>query len=90
MRGKPSGVESKFLDKVPHSLDIDDDVCHHMHNSVKSFSKLFNKYVERCFEDFQTDMKWSSDIRDALKEICFMLNILPIEYHITGYCMIVV
>ena len=26
-------------------------------------------------DDVHTDMRWSSDIRDALKEICFMLNI---------------
>ena len=46
-----------------------------MHNSVKSFSKPFNKYVETFIDDVHTDMKWSSDIRDELKEICFMLNI---------------
>ena len=36
-----------------------------MHNSVKSFSKPLNK----CAETF------IDDVRDALKEICFMLNI---------------
>ena len=46
-----------------------------MHNSVKSFSKQFNNYVQTFTDDFHTDMKWSFDKRDTLKEICFMLNI---------------
>ena len=40
-----------------------------MHNSVMSFSKPFSMYVETFIDDVHTDMKWSSDIRDALKEI---------------------
>ena len=75
MRGKSSCVESKLRDKAPHLLVIDRDICHHMHKSVKSFSKPFSKYVETFIDDVHTDMKWSSDIRDALKEICFMLAI---------------
>ena len=59
MRGKSFGVESELWDKAPHLLDIDGDVCHHMHNSVKSFSKPFNKYVETFIDDVHTDMKWS-------------------------------
>ena len=46
-----------------------------MHNSAKSFSKPFNKYVETFIDDVHTDIRWSSDIRDALKEICFMVII---------------
>lgn len=92
--GKSSAVESKLGDKAPHLLDIDCNVCHHMHNSVMSFSKPFNKYVETFIDDVHTDMKWSSDIRDALKEIWFDLT-YPINYHLKEYyiagchCMIV-
>ena len=41
MRGKSYCVDSKLQDKAPHLLDIDGDVCHHMDNSVKPFSKPF-------------------------------------------------
>lgn len=92
--GKSSAVESKLGGKAPHLLDIDSNVCHHMHNSVMSFSKPFSKYVETFIDDVHTDMKWSSDIRDALKEIWFDLT-YPMNYHFKEYyiagcrCMIV-
>ena len=44
-------------------------------------------------DDVHTDMKWSFDIKDALKEIYFMLNvsyILPLkEYRIPDYRCII-
>ena len=40
MRGKKSGLEILIREKVPHLLDIDGDICHHIHNSVKKFALL--------------------------------------------------
>ena len=60
--------ESKLQDNAPRLLNIDSDLCHHVHNSIKSFSKPFKRYVETFIEDVHTDM-------NILKEICFMLNI---------------
>ena len=53
MTGKSSGVESEMRDKAPRLLDIDGDACHHLHNSVKSFSKPFSKYIETFIDDVQ-------------------------------------
>ena len=37
IRGKKGGLEKRLRDKAPHLLNIDNDCCHHVHNSVKVF-----------------------------------------------------
>ena len=75
MRGKKSGLEKRIRNKAPQLLNVDDDCCHHVHNSIKVFCQLSDNFVEKFIDDIHTDNKWSTDIRDALKEICFLLNI---------------
>ena len=41
MKGKKSGLEVRLREKAPHLLDIDGDMCHHMHNAVKKFCSFF-------------------------------------------------
>ena len=56
-------------------MNVDGDCCHHVHNSVKVFCQPFDNLVEKFIDDIHTDNKWSTNIRDVLKEICFRLNI---------------
>ena len=55
-------------------MDIDCDVLHHIHNTVKQFCKPFECFVEKWIDDIHWDTKYSTDILDLLKEICFILN----------------
>lgn len=76
MRGCKSGLETRIrTEKAPHLLDIDGDVCHHVHNAAKSFCKVFGYCVEQLYNDVFNDFKWSADLRELLQEICCMLNI---------------
>lgn len=75
MRGKKSGLEKRLRDKAPQLLDIDGDICHHVHNTVGVFCKPFEKFVEKLIDDIHWDTKYSTDILDALSQICFILNI---------------
>ena len=61
--------------KAPQLLDIDGNVCHHIHNTVKQFCKPFECFVEKWIDGIHWDTKYSTDILDLLKEICFILNV---------------
>ena len=75
MRGKKGGLEPLLREKAPQLLDIDGDNCHHIHNTVKQFCKSFKCFVEKWIDDIYWDTKYSTDILDSLKEICFILDI---------------
>ena len=75
MRGKKSGLEKRLRDKAPHLLDIDGDVCHHIHNTVRVFCKPFENFVEKLVDQLHWDTKYSTDILDALGQICLVLDI---------------
>ena len=65
---------------MPHLLDIDGDICHHAHNTVKKFLSPFNKYIEHLTDDIHTDMKYSPDLRDY--EICAYIDVhyrMPVD-----------
>ena len=75
MRGKISGFETLLRKSAPHLLDIDGDMCHHVHNATKQFLKPFDKRLEKLCTDLHTEMKWSTDLRGYLMEICEILSI---------------
>ena len=75
MKGKKSGLEVCLREKVPHLLDIDGDMCHHMHNAVKKFCSFFDKYIEKLWDAINRDIKLSRDIKFALQEIGLALLI---------------
>ena len=76
MRGCKSGVEKRIRDnKAPHLLDIDGDVCHHMHNASKKFCEPFDYWVEELFNHLHSDHKYCVDLREYLTEICSIINI---------------
>ena len=72
---KKGGLEKQLRDKAPHLLNINGDCCHHVHNSVKAFCQTFNNFVENWIDLLHIHNKWSTEIRDGFKEICFLLNI---------------
>lgn len=79
MRGKKSGFETLMRKEATHLLDIDGDVCHHIHNGCKKFCGHFGGVVEKLADDWHTDFKYSTDLREYLQEIC---TILQCAYHI--------
>ena len=74
MRGKISGFETRLRETAPHLLDIDGDVCHHVHNSVKKFCNHFEGYIEKFSDDLYTDFQYSADLRDYIEEMCALLG----------------
>ena len=75
MRGKTSGFETLMRErKAPHLLDIDGDLCHHTHNSVKLFCSPFDQIIEQLCDDLYRDMKCSPDLKDLLTELCEIYN----------------
>ena len=75
MSGKRGGLEKLLRSKAPQLLDIDGDVCHHFHNTIKQFCKPFECFAEKWIDGIHWDTKYSTDILDSLKEICFILNV---------------
>ena len=74
--GKEKGLKNCYELKL-HNLDIDGDICHHIHNTVKQFCKPFEWFVEKWIWilDIHWDTKYSTGILGSLKEICFILNV---------------
>ena len=75
MRGKRGGLEKLLQSKAPQLLDIDGYVYHHIHNTVKQFCKRFECSAEKWIDDIHWETRYSTDILDSLKEICFTLNV---------------
>ena len=77
MRGKITGFELLVRKEAPHLLNTNGDTCHRIHNTSKNFLSTFNKHIEQLLTDLRTDMEWSTDLREYLKEIC---SLSPIPY----------
>ena len=75
MRGKVSGFKTLLRKEVPHLLNIDGDISHHIHNTAKKFMFPFGKYIRQLFSDIRADMQWSPDLQQYLAEICEILTI---------------
>ena len=75
MQGKKSGLETKLFEKAPNMLGIRCNTCHVIHCAVKRFCDPFLGFVEKGLDDLNVDPKFSSEIKDYLQEICFMLNL---------------
>ena len=71
MRGKKGGYEPFLREKASQLLDIDGDICHHIHSTVKQFCKPFECFVEKWIDDIHWDTKHSTDILDSLKEMFY-------------------
>ena len=74
MRGKKSGLEIKLHEKAPNMLDNGGNTCIVIHDAMRRFCHPFLCFVEKVSDDLNVDTKFSSDIKDYLQEICFMLS----------------
>ena len=55
MRGERGKLEKLLRSKAPQLLGIDGDICHHIHSTVKQFSKPFECFVEKWIDDIHWD-----------------------------------
>lgn len=61
MRGSKTGLETRIRrEKAPYLLDIDGDVCHHVHKAAKAFGKPFKNFIEQLYIDLFNDFKMVS------------------------------
>lgn len=76
MRGATNGFQAKMREEAPHLLDIDGDMCHHMHNISKHFCQKIDQEntLARMFDDIHTDFQYSADIKDDFLTLCRLLN----------------
>ena len=76
MRGSKAGLEVRIRDeKNAELLDIDGDICHHIHNSSQRLCQPFNKLLEDLFSDLFNDHRYSIDLREMLHTVCTLLGI---------------
>lgn len=77
MRGSQTGLETRIRrEKAPHLLDVDGDVCHHVHNAAKAFCKPFNNFIEQLYINLFNDFKCSADLRELFQEMCLICNVI--------------
>ena len=56
-------------------MNIDGDLCHKVLSVIKTFCEPFDKYMENIWRDICNDVKFSADIKMALKELCLLLGL---------------
>ena len=76
MLGSMQGLETRIRRKLaPHLLDVDGDVCHHVHNASKSLCAPFEQWTEKLANDLRNDNKWSVDLHEWLADVCSVIGI---------------
>lgn len=77
MRGCNNGVFKKLKEIAPHIVDIDGDLCHHIHNVSKLFCSSFDKtsVIPFLLDDIFADFEYCPDLRQELFSICSVLNL---------------
>lgn len=73
MIGCKTGFLTQLKKVAPNLLDIDNDICHHIHNSVKKFCSHFGT-IEKLCDDIHTDFDYGTDLGHYLEEICLLLG----------------
>ena len=78
MRGKANGFQAKMKENAQH-VDIDGDLCHHIHNVVKMFAKNVDPdmHLSMLLDDIHNDFGYSADLRADLHEISEALALQP-------------
>ena len=83
MRGSKNGLEIKVRENLTsHSLVIDGDFNHYVHNVLKCFTKPFEIFLESWFSDIHTDFYYTSDSRELLTSFCDILSQSILKYQI--------
>ena len=77
MRGINNGYETKLQDDAPHLLNIDGDICHHIHNITKQFSSQLDpeNHLPHLLDDIHKDLEFSANIKDDFFNICKILGV---------------
>ena len=77
MRGSQHGYETKLSEDAPHLLEIDGDICHHIHNITRHFSSQLDpdNTLTRLLDDMHTDFVSSPDIKEHFFNICKVLGL---------------
>ena len=76
MRGAQSGFQARMKQDAPHLLDIDGDICHHIHNVTKTFWSALDpeQHLPYLLDDLYRDFMYSADIREDLFSVCSILG----------------
>ena len=74
-RGKEEGLKNSYKAKLRNFWTLTATFCYHIRNTIKQFCKHCECFVEKWIDDIHWDIKYSTDILDSLKEICFILNV---------------
>ena len=81
MRGCKIGLEKRLRDgPVPHLLDIDGDLCHHLYNIVQKFLNNFENYLEKLFRDLYRDFDLSADLHMRLELLCYHTGVTFVSH----------
>ena len=75
IKGKEEGLKNSYKAKLCKVWSLMATFCYHIHKTIKQFCKRFECFVEKWIDDIHWDKKYSTDILDLLKEICFILNV---------------
>ena len=76
MVGEHNGFQAKLREVAPHLVNIDADVCHHMHNIVKMFMDKLDttQHLSKLLDDIYRDFDLSADLRKDLMDISELLK----------------
>ncbi|GFR75011.1 hypothetical protein ElyMa_005767400 [Elysia marginata] len=76
MRGLQHGYETQLREEAPHLLEIDGDICHHIHNITRQFSSELDpdNTLARLLDDIHKDFVYGPDIREHFFTICKILG----------------
>ena len=56
-------------------MDIDGDLCHHLHDIVKKFLNNFENYLEKLFRDLYRDIDLRADLLKGLVLLCYHIGV---------------
>ena len=78
----------RLQDKATHLLNIDGDLCHKVHNAVKVFCKIFDKYLEDLWQGIHNEIKYSTDIKTVLSDFGLLLGLHYNKWWLSVYMTI--
>ena len=82
MRGSKKSLETRIRKELaPHLLDVDGDVCHHVHNASKRICGPFEKWIVKRVNDLYNDHKWYFDLREWLADVCSVIANRHYNHH---------
>ena len=91
MRGCKTCFEKRLRHvPVPHLMDIDGDLCHHIH-IIKKFLNNFENCLEKLFQDLYRYFDLSADLLKWLELLCYHIDVTfckPPNYIATPWLLV--